>query len=73
MTALLTLTLLSGPRIIVVAAYRPATPVFKDGHLSPEIREYFRANCGWTESQLRQAERVIQRENAPRKARRKKN
>ena len=67
MTTLIAAALLSGPRIIITAAYRPATPVFKDGRLAPEIREYFRDVHGWTESQLRQAERAIAKENAPRK------
>ena len=72
MTALIGAALLSGPRIIITAAYRPATPVFENGHLAKEIRDYFRDVHGWSERQLKEAERVIAHENAPRKARRKK-
>ena len=72
MTTLIAAALLSGPRIIITAAYRPATPVFKDGHLAPEIRDYFRDVHGWSERQLKEAERAIARENAPRARRKKK-
>ena len=72
MTTLIAAALLSGPQIIITAVYRPATPVFENGRLAPEIRDYFKDVHGWTERQLKEAERAIARESAPRARRKKK-